>query len=69
MADITEHSLTTLLSKLTYSPYYILIVIFSVTALFFLRNDKGFSTAMYRISASFYIFIYLIAVYLYILKG
>lgn len=69
MAGVTEQSLTTLLSQLTYSPYYILIVIFSIAALFFLRNDKGFSTAMYRIIAALYIFIYLLAVYLYISKG
>ena len=69
MADVTEQPITTLLSQLTYSPNYILIVIFSIAAMFFLRNDKGFSTAMYKIIAALYIFIYVLAAYLYVSRG
>lgn len=68
MADKTEQHLTTLLSQLTYSPYYILMVILSIATLFLFRKDKRFTIAMYKIIAALYIFIYLLAVYLYISK-
>ena len=68
MADSSEHSLTTLLLQLAYSPYYILMVVFSIATLFFLRNDQGLSTTIYRMIAVFYLFIYLLAVYLYLFK-
>ena len=69
MTDITEQPITTLLSQLTYSPLYILIVILSIVVLLPSSFDKYYSSSMYKLIALFYICIYLLAVYFYISEG
>ncbi len=66
MTDVSTHPITTLLSQLTYSPLYILIVILSIVVLMPSSLDQYYSTVIYKCIAVFYIFIYLLAVYFYI---
>jgi hypothetical protein len=56
------------LSQLAVSPLYIILVIGCIGYLIFLREDKGFVIILGKIYSVLHIFIYLVALYLYVTK-
>jgi hypothetical protein len=55
-------------SQLAVSPLYIILVIGCIGYLIFLREDKGFVIILGKIYSVLHIFIYLVALYLYVTK-
>lgn len=68
MAHSAEQSTAALLTQLTYSPLYILTVIIALGALILLRHKKGCLLFFYQTWAVGHIIIYLLAIYLYLIK-